>query len=171
MTFAPGLERAFAAAPGELAATALEIDGALPSFLRGVWIANGPASFRTGDVAYEHWLDGDGRVIAVRFGDEGASAVARYVGTAKRREEEAAGRALYRAFGTAFPGDRLVRGVALASPANVSVVPWQGRYLASGEQGLPYDLDPETLETHGEFTFGGRLNPLSPLAAHPKLDP
>jgi len=173
MTFAPGLERAFAIEPGELTGVPLEVEGELPDDLQGTWIANGPASFGRGDFRYRHWLDGDGRVVAVHFPGDGGTpyATARYVGTAKRLEEEKEGRAIYRAFGTAFSGDRLVRGVALASPANVSIVPWQGRLIASGEQGLPYDLDPETLETRGEYTFGGKLNPLSPLAAHPKLDP
>lgn len=176
MSFAPGIEKAFATAPGELAGVPLAVEGDLPPYLHGTWVANGPATFSRGELSYRHWLDGDGRVVAVRFpggdrNEEAPVATARYVGTAKRREEEKDGRAIYRAFGTAFSGDRLVRGVALASPANVSVIPWQGRLIASGEQGLPYDLDPETLETRGEYTFGGKLNPLSPLAAHPKLDP
>jgi carotenoid cleavage dioxygenase-like enzyme len=42
--------------------------------------------------------------------------------------------------------------------------------LAFGEQGLPWVLDPETLETQGQFTFNGRLNDASPFAAHPKFD-
>lgn len=176
MNFAPGIEKAFVAAPGEMAGVPLVVEGELPPYLYGTWVANGPASFSRGGCSYRHWLDGDGRVVAVRFSggvrkEDAPVATARYVGTAKRREEETEGRAIYRAFGTAFPGDRLVRGVALASPANVSVIPWQGRLIASGEQGLPYDLDLETLETRGEYTFGGKLNPLSPLAAHPKLDP
>ena len=82
----------------------------------------------------------------------------------------AAGRALCRACGTAFPDDRLRRGFSLESPVNVSVVPWEGRLLAFGEQGLPWDLDPVTLETRGEFRFGGRLNEVSPLSAHAHLD-
>ncbi|HXU46246.1 MAG TPA: carotenoid oxygenase family protein [Thermoanaerobaculia bacterium] len=173
--FAPGLERALAPSPGELEDAELAVEGELPGFLRGLWVANGPAHFRAqGDLRDRHWLDGDGMVVAVRFGKDASRAPrahARYVETIKRRDEREAGAPLYRAFGTAFPGDRMIRGLALASPANVSVVPWQGRLVASGEQGLPYDLDPETLATRGEYTFGGKLNPVSPLAAHPKLDP
>jgi hypothetical protein len=40
-----------------------------------------------------------------------------------------------------------VRDLALASPVNVSVYPVAGRLLAFGEQGLPWELDPVTLET------------------------
>ncbi|HXO19731.1 MAG TPA: carotenoid oxygenase family protein, partial [Thermoanaerobaculia bacterium] len=99
----------------------------------------------------------------------------RFVRTPKWQAEEAAGQGIFRAFGTAFPGDRLVRGIALESPVNVSVYPYAApgghTLLALGEQGLPWELDPATLETRGPFTFGGRLNALSPFAAHPKIDP
>ena len=54
---------------------------------------------------------------------------------------------------------------------NVSVFPWRNTLLAFGEQGLPWELDPETLETRGEYTFDGRLNAVSPLSAHPCFCP
>jgi all-trans-8'-apo-beta-carotenal 15,15'-oxygenase len=170
---APGLERAFVA-PAEQRCEP-RIEGVIPPFLRGTYYLNGPARFERGDLRYRHWLDGDGMVCALRFADggdnRGATFTSRYVRGTRLAEEEAAGRALYRSFGTAFPGDRLVRGVALESPLNVSIYPWEGRLLAFGEQGLPWELDPETLETRGPFNFGGAVNPISPFAAHPKIDP
>ena len=168
---APGLERAFSFSPEERSAERLPVAGEIPSFLRGTYYLNGPARFTRGDVRYRHWLDGDGMICALRFGDGGAHLTARFVRSAKLAAEEAAGQALYRAFGTAFPGDRLVRGIALESPVNVSVYPWGGTLLALGEQGLPWELDPDTLETRGLYNFGSALNPLSPFAAHPKIDP
>ena len=167
---APGLELAFAL-PAERTAVPCAVEGEVPGYVRGTYYLNGPARFARGDVAYRHWLDGDGMVVALRFGGGAPEVTARFVRSTKHADEEAAGRALYRTFGTAFPGDRLLRGVALASPVNVSVYPWNGTLLALGEQGLPWELDPVTLETRGEHTFGGRLNPLSPLAAHAKIDP
>src|SRR4029453_7139898 len=71
---------------------------------------------------------------------------------------------------TAFPGDRLVRDAALASPLNVSVGPWGERLLAFGEQGLPMELDARTLETRGLHDFG-RLHAITPFAAHAAIDP
>ena len=168
---APGLERAFAAAPAEQCCELRRIEGEIPAFLRGTYYLNGPARFERGGMRYRHWLDGDGMVCALGFREDGAHFTARYVRGTRLAEEEAAGRLLYRSFGTAFPGDRLVRGVALESPLNVSVYSWAGALLAFGEQGLPWELDPVTLETRGAFNFGGALNPLSPFAAHPKIDP
>lgn len=171
---APLLERAFDFVPEEGSYAVEAIEGDLPAWLRGVYYVNGPARFRRGDVAYRHWLDGDGFVGSLRFGapsdEERVRFTGRFVASRKRTDEEAEGRALYRAFGTAFPGDRLLRGIALASPVNVSVYPFAGRLLAFGEQGLPWELDPVTLETRGEHTFGGRLNAVSPFSAHPNFD-
>jgi all-trans-8'-apo-beta-carotenal 15,15'-oxygenase len=167
---APGLDPLFANAPAEQECE-LRIEGEVPPFLRGTYYVNGPARFARGSARYRHWLDGDGMVCALTLGEDGARLAARYVRGTRLAEEEAAGRPLYRSFGTAFPGDRLVRGVALESPLNVSVYPYGDSLLAFGEQGLPWELDPATLATRGPFTFGGALNPITPFAAHPKIDP
>jgi all-trans-8'-apo-beta-carotenal 15,15'-oxygenase len=168
---APGLERAFPDSVGEAAYPLTEITGELPRSLRGSYYVNGPARFARGGQRYDHWLDGDGMVAALRLDSGRAHLTHRYVRTHKLVEEEAAGRALYRAFGTSFQGDRLLHGLALASPVNVSVYPYRDKLLAFGEQGLPWELDPETLETRGEHTFGGRLKAITPFAAHPCFDP
>ena len=45
-----------------------------------------------------------------------------------------------------------------------------GRLFALKEDGLPYELDPDTLETHGKFSFDGTLS-MPAVTAHPKIDP
>ena len=109
-------------------------------------------------------------VSSLAFTSEGVHFTSRFVDTPKRREEQAAGRFLYRGFGTAFPGDRLRRNVMIEPPVNVSVYPYNGRLLAFGEQAVPMDLDPVTLETRGEYDFHGSLNEVTPFAAHAKID-
>jgi all-trans-8'-apo-beta-carotenal 15,15'-oxygenase len=163
----PLLERAFEATPVEGAYAVDDVEGLIPAFLAGTYYLNGPCRFQVGDQRYRHWLDGDGMVSSLRFEEGRAFFRNRFVRGAKWRDEEQAGRALYRTFGTAFQGDRLKRGLGLESPLNVSVYPWSGTLLAFGEQGLPWELDPETLESRGEFNFGGRLNAISPVSAHP----
>jgi len=167
---APGLDRALFADPHD-AAYEIDTNGAIPDWLRGTYYMVGPARFVRGALRYTHWLDGDGFVCAVRFDGPRASVVQRFVRTAKIVEEEAAGRALYRTFGTRFDGDRLNRGVALMSPANVSVTAFAGRLLVFGEQGIPVELDAHTLATLGTFTFGGALTDLTPFSAHPRREP
>lgn len=170
--FAPGLDVLFSRLPTEAAYAVEPVEGSLPKGLRGRYYLNGPSRFARGNLAYHHWLDGDGMVTRLAFdGSSGAAFACRWVESTKRRDEEAAGRALYRAFGTAFEGDLLRRRVGLENPVNVSVQPWAGMLLAFGEQGIPWRLDPDTLETLGEHTFGGRLNAISPLSAHPCVEP
>jgi all-trans-8'-apo-beta-carotenal 15,15'-oxygenase len=176
--YAPLIERAFSLAPREQSYAVEDVEGETPEFIRGSYYLNGPARFSRGGFNYRHWLDGDGMVCALRFEGCGVRFTSRFVRGTKFVVEEAAGRPVFRAFGSAFKDsgaapefDRLKRGVMLESPLNVSVYPYGKRLLAFGEQGLPFELDPVTLETRGEFSFGGRLNGLSPFAAHPKFDP
>ena len=110
-------------------------------------------------------------VCALRFERGRVCFTNRFVRSHKFVAEETAGRPIFRTFGTAFEADQIKRGIALESPVNVSVYPYGGRLLAFGEQGLPWELDPLTLETRGVFTFGDRLNDVSPFSAHPKFDP
>jgi all-trans-8'-apo-beta-carotenal 15,15'-oxygenase len=151
--------------------TSYRIEAAVPEAVRGTYYVNGPARFERAGMRYKHWLDGDGMVISLQFSDHGTEFTSRFIHTKKLCDEQAAQRFLYRGFGTAFSGDRLRRNVMLEPPVNVSVYPFNGMVLAFGEQSLPFALDPVTLETQGEYDFHGKLNEVSPFAAHAKFDP
>jgi carotenoid cleavage dioxygenase-like enzyme len=168
---APMLERAFTLDPVEMTRAAVSVEGALPDFLQGTYYLNGPGQFGRGDLRYRHWLDGDGMVSALRFERRHVRYTNRFVRTTKFVVEKEAGRPVFRTFGTSFTADRLKRGIATESPVNVSVYAFQEALLAFGEQSLPIELDPETLETRGVFTFGGDVNEVTPFSAHPKTDP
>ncbi|MEM6456973.1 MAG: carotenoid oxygenase family protein, partial [Acidobacteriota bacterium] len=167
--WAPGLERIFPMDGGLVEGRyPLEAaEGAMPDYVRGSYYVNGPSRFGRAGQRQRHWLDGDGMVVALHIDGPSVELVNRYVRGTKLVEEEAAGRFLYRTFGTAFDGDQLMRGIGIESPLNVSVWPFAGRLLAFGEQGLPYSLDADSLETIGLDNFGGRLNPIAPFSAHP----
>jgi all-trans-8'-apo-beta-carotenal 15,15'-oxygenase len=167
---APLLERAFRPSADEHAGVPVPLRGSLPAYVRGTCYLNGPGRFARGAVQYRHWLDGDGMVCALGVGGGGCTLTNRFVRSEKFVREEAEGRAIFRTFGTSFAGDELKRGIGLVSPVNVSVYPYNGRLLAFGEQGLPWEVDPKTLDTRGVFTFGGQLNEITPFSAHPKID-
>ena len=145
------------------------IVGELPTGIEGTLYQNGPAGFTGG--AQQHWLDGDGLVRALGLHDGKASFQARFVTTDKRKLEQAAGKTLFRTFGHAFDGDMLRKGLALETPANVSAYRHADQLLASGEQSLPWLMDPFQLTTTGECDFQGSLRGMVPLSAHPKWDP
>ena len=177
--YAPLIERAFSFTPREQAYVIENLEGEIPEFIRGSYYLNGPARFRRGRFKYNHWLDGDGMACALHFERGGrVRFMNRFVRSTKLVVEEDKGHPIFRTFGTTFKDsgpaseyDRLKRDVMLESPLNVSIYPYRGTVLAFGEQGLPLELDPETLETRGEFNFDGRLNDVSPFAAHPKFGP
>lgn len=168
---APLLERCFLFDAVEASYPIAGATGTIPAWLRGSYYVNGPARFERAGQRLKHWLDGDGMVCALNFTADGVRFTNRFVQTTKLKEEDAAGRFLFRGFGTSFEGDRLRRKVMLEPPINVSVHHWGGRLLAFGEQGVPIELDAATLETKGEYDFNGSLNEVSPFAAHVKADP
>src|SRR3990172_6118516 len=126
---APGLERCFLFDAVEDSYEITAITGQVPEWLRGSYYVNGPARFERAGRRYRHWLDGDGMVCSLHFQENAIRFTNRFVQTRKLKEEEAAGRFLYRGFGTAFPGDRLRRKVMLEPPMNVSVYRWAGTLL------------------------------------------
>ena len=169
--YAPGIESAFPHTFRESDCVVESTGEPVPEFIHGSYYLNGPARFGMGDLAYQHWLDGDGMVAALHFRQNEMRFRSRYVRSRKFVDEQNAGRPLFRTFGTSFPGSLLNSARnGLESPVNVSVYPLHHRLLAFGEQGLPWELDPETLETRRHVTFNGRLNDASPFSAHPKFD-
>ena len=173
--FAPSLENAFFRDIPERSYRVDGVTGQLPDYLRGTLYLNGPAGLHFDDgFRYRHWLDGDGMVCALRFAEDGVYFANRFVrGRKYVREREELVAPIYRTFGTAFPGDRLKRGIGTESPYNVSVFPYRGRLLAFGEQSLPMELEPTSLETMTPgktFDFDAALNDAAPFSAHPKID-
>src|SRR5215468_3307567 len=142
----------------------LEVTGEIPRDLNGTFYRNGP------NPAYEprgryHWFDGDGMIHAIALRDGRASYRNRWVRSRGLSEEREAGRALY-------PGLLDIGGGEVPqfkNTANTNIVAHAGKLLALMEAALPTELALCTLETVGEYDFGGRL--AGPMTAHPKLDP
>jgi hypothetical protein len=146
------LEENFAPVFKETQAVDLEVKGAIPSALAGLYVRNG-SNPQSGDSS--HWFFGDGMLHAVRLESGKATSYRnRYVHTA-----------LYDAkagFGDGPPG-------GASNQANVSAIWHGGKLLTSGEVGLPYEMSPTDLSTVGAYDFGGKLT--TAFTAHPKIDP
>lgn len=131
----------------ELDAFDLEVEGALPPELDGLFLRNGanPASGES-----EHWFVGDGMLHGVRLqGGRALSYRNRFIRTQWYLEG----------------GGESVA----ANTANTSIQAHAGKLLAMFESGLPHLILPEDLGTVGEYDFGGALQ--GPMSAHPKFDP
>lgn len=130
----------------------LEIVGALPPSLAGLYLRNGPNPL-SGDSG--HWFLGDGMVHGVRIANGKAPWYrARYIQTEILGQTDDGG--------GGPPG-------LTAHAANTAVLHHADRLLCLEEVGVPYEISPEDLSTLGPFDFGGKLT--SAMTAHPKVDP
>ncbi len=148
------------------------IIGAIPSTLEGTLFYNCPGRNRIGNQQYGHWFDGDGMISAVTIRGGRAHYKNRYVRTPKYVKETAAQAIRYRGVGTRIPGGPLKNMFrAPGNAANTSVVLHGEKLLALWEGGKPWELSPATLQTIGEYDYGGRLSSMQPFSAHPRVDP
>ena len=151
------------------------VEGKIPSALEGTLYRNGPGLFERNGYRKSNILDGDGMVQAFQFRDGKVSYRNRFVRTQKWLEEEKTGKYLYNTWTTRRPGGALKNAFMqgkFGSQAGVSVRVIKGRLFAFDESSLPYELDPETLETlQGEIDFGVHFENVNTLfAAHSKVD-
>ena len=147
-----------------------DIEGAIPTDLRGTFIRNGPGRQQIGGQPFGHWFDGDGMLSSFSFLQGDAFFKNRYVRTPKYVEETEAQEILYRGFGTMIPGGiRANIGRYPANPTNTSAVYHGGHLLACNEGGRPWKVRADTLETVGEFNYDGQLNRTNVFSAHGKI--
>jgi carotenoid cleavage dioxygenase len=114
-------------------------------------------------------LSGDGMISAIRFAGGKASAAMRYVQTARHKAEVAAGAAIFGKYRNPFTDKPQAAGID-RTVANTTPIWHAGRLLLAKEDGRPYRVDPETLETLGSHDFGGKLKSLT-STAHARVDP
>jgi carotenoid cleavage dioxygenase len=147
----------------------LEFDGELPADLNGTFYRCGPDPQVIPKFADDFFINGDGMVSMFRFKGGHVDFKMRYVRTDKFELERRARRALFGAYRNPYTDDPLVQSEDRTT-ANTNVLWHAGRLFALKEDGLPHELDPDTLETRGKWNFGGSLR--SPtFTAHPKEDP
>jgi len=147
----------------------LEVEGEIPDGLEGAFYRCGPDFRFPPRLGDDINHNGDGVVSAFRFEGGRVHFAMRFVRTEKYEAEDAAGRGLIGLYRNPFTDDPALAGRD-RSLANTNVLLHAGRLLAMKEDGLPYELDPHSLETRGRCDFGGRLRSRT-FTAHPKIDP
>ncbi|PZO05951.1 MAG: carotenoid oxygenase [Alphaproteobacteria bacterium] len=157
--------------PTHIEATAhdLYVEGDIPGEIEGTFFRalHDPAHvpLREEDVV----LSRDGVIGKIEFRDGKVNCAVRYVRTERFLAEQKAGRALFGLYRNPFTDDPLAAGVD-RTVANTTPYYHAGRLFMSKEDGLPYRINPDTLETIGRWDYHGTLK--SPtLTAHPKIDP
>lgn len=148
------------------------IAGKLPPALRGTLYRNGPGRFDHGGLRKRHLLDGDGMIQAFTFGADGRVRYRnRFVRTHKFQLEQQAGRFVLPTWSTLARGGLFKNmGHRIQSQAGVTVFHKHDGLFAFDEVGLPWKVDPDSLETVGEQHLGPESQTLD-FKAHTKTDP
>jgi len=143
----------------------LKVIGKVPEDLNGLYVRNGPNPFFQPDWRY-HAYDGDGMLHAVKFDRGRVTYRNRWIDTGALKEERAAGHALWKGIKEPMRSDR--PDEPLKNTANTDVKYHAGRLITMWyRSGVPYAVDPETLDTIGPETFDGAFKRIS---AHSRPD-
>ncbi len=144
----------------------LEVEGEIPKDLAGSFYRNG-ANPQFAPRGQDHWFAGDGMIHAFHIENGRVAYRNRWLRTVKWKLEHEAGEALFAPFDP-MHSDPGVMGMETDGLANTNVVWHAGRLMALEEAHAPFELDPDTLESIGPWTFEGKLT--GPMTAHPKID-
>src|SRR6185369_6037451 len=150
-----------------------EIEGRLPTGLTGTLYRNGPGLYERAGFKKWNLLDGDGMIRATSFAGGSVRFRTRFVRTRKFEAEEKAGRFLYPTWTTPAPRRwENIPGYPSLGQAGVTAVIKGGRLHAFDEVGLPYGLDPASLDTTGliDPDPGAPAKGPSDYKAHTKTD-
>lgn len=145
------------------------LQGTPPAGLNGTMYKAGPDRQFPPMHGRDLFIDGEGMVHMFRLHEGGASYRSRWVKSERFNAQKAAGRSLFGEYRVPYDRDPSAADVN-DSTANTSTVFSAGKVLVLKEDGLPHEVDPDTLETIGRFDYGGKVKSKT-MSAHPKLDP
>jgi len=152
--------------------TELPVEGALPEWLSGTLIRNGPGAFDFDGGAVDHWFDGLAMLHAFTFGD-GVRYRNRFLGTdAYEAAEAGAFQAGFATGGTSLLGR--LRQLLFEEPYdNTNVVAERvgDRYLALTETPRWVEFEPGSLATVGHVRYDGDAPSGQLACAHMQRDP
>jgi carotenoid cleavage dioxygenase-like enzyme len=150
-----------------------EVTGAIPKDLDGAlyrmhldWLY--PPAYADDTI-----LAADGYISMFRLKNGRADYKGRFVRTQRYLKQVEAGRQLYGYYRNPYTDDPSVRDIgnpAARTTSNTTPVVLGGKLYATKEDGLPYEIDPNTLATRAQTNFDGRWESQT-FTAHPKVDP
>ena len=169
--WSPALSVPWASAPGriETELADLVVYGEIPKEIDGTFYRIAADPFYPPSPENSIPIEGDGHVSAFRICNGQVDMKTKYVDTERLKLERKANRRLFGLYRNPFTHHPCVRA-AVDSTANTNMVYWAGRLLALKEVALPYEVDPNTLDTVRYDPFGSQVAAKT-FTAHPKVDP
>lgn len=147
----------------------LVVIGDLPRDINGTWCRMTPDPQFPPFLGDDFFIAGDGMMSKFVFEEGHVDFKCRYVQTERMLAERKARRRLFGAYRNPYTDLAEVSSTDRTT-ANTTPIWHAGRLLACKEDGRPYELDLETLDTIGVFDWNGRLRSKT-ISAHCKVDP
>ncbi len=146
------------------------LEGAIPEGLEGTLYKVGAdrqyPSGRDDDI----FIDGEGMIHMFRFEDGQVDYVNRWVRTTRYEMQREAKRKLFGRYRNRYTNDPEVDNSVSMGTANTTAMFHAGHLYALKEDDLPYEIDPDTLETIRRTDMNGQIGSAC-FTAHPKVDP
>jgi carotenoid cleavage dioxygenase-like enzyme len=150
-----------------------EVLGRIPSDLNGAFYRVGAEWYYPPNFTDDAILNADGYVSMFRIRNGKVDFRGRWVGTERLAAQRKARRQLYGYYRNPYTDDESVRNPQAPqrrTVSNTAPLAQGGKLFSLKEDGLPHQLDPNTLETIGPWDFQGKWKSQT-FTAHPKLDP
>jgi carotenoid cleavage dioxygenase len=150
-----------------------EVVGSIPKDIDGVFYRVGAEWYMPSKFKDDAILNADGYVSMFRIRNGRVSYRGRWVRTERFEHNLAAGRQLYGYYRNPYTDDPSISDAShpnRRTVSNTAPLIYGGKLFSLKEDGLPYELDPNTLATRGHWDAGGSWKSQT-FSAHPKLDP
>lgn len=153
----------------EISIQNLPVEGVIPEEIDGAFFRAVADPAHIPFVPEDTMLSGDGMVSCFRVKGNSVDYAIRYVQTERYKAEKNARRALFGAYRNPYTDDPSVRGVD-RTVANTTPIWHAGRLFMTKEDGLAYEVDPQSLETIGRWDYHGAFRSQT-MTAHSRIDP
>ncbi len=158
----------------ELVLDNVPVRGAMPAWLRGTLVRNGPGAFEVGERAYRHWFDGLAMLHRFSMADGRVSYANKFLDAATYRRSSETGKISYREFATDPCPSLFGRFQTIFTPKTplgvnpkVAIGKIAGEAMALGETPMQVSFDVRTLQTAGVYDYTARGHVTT---AHPQVD-
>ena len=150
----------------------LPVSGAVPEWLSGTLLRNGPGRWEFGDLEVNHWFDGMAMLHSFELGEGRVMYMNRFVRSKAYRSLTEDGKLAFSEFASDPCRTRFQRIQSVFKPnitdnPNVNAFKFGENFIALSETPMAIEIDPDTLETLGV----AYENPDTFATAHPHLDP
>jgi carotenoid cleavage dioxygenase len=144
------------------------VQGSVPKDLNGTLYRCGPDRQYPSMYKDDVFIDGEGMAVMFRFTDGHVDFKSRWVRNERFKLQEEARRSLFGRYRNRYTDDPSVAGKDRGT-SNTNMLFHAGKLLSLKEDHLPFEMDPDTLESIAPYDYDGQVTAVS-MTAHPKID-